>query len=526
MSASPMLTRRRSENEPGILRYYRTLREHVKLIVACVVLAVAVAAIYTQVATKRYSAEAQMLVSPADSGNSALSSLPVLHGTSDPTRDTLTAAGLITNPQVAQAVVTARRLHISAGDLLSKVTATPIGQSNLIALQATADSATGAQQLANAFADQVVATRTANMHAALATAIPGLQAQIQAETPAERVANSTLTAQLAQLQQLKASPDPTISISARAGLPLAPYTPKTKLALVAGLIAGLVLGVGGAFLMDALDPRLRREDQLRQLFNALILAGIPRERPHHRSAGPLLPTDLSFAGHEGYRSLRTFLAARAGHKPQAVLLTGSAPGEGKTTTAIGLATALAQGGASVILIEADLRRPAIGAALELNPEYGTEHLAQGTVELEQALIPLVLDGAELQVVAVKRPSDHIAERLSFDFSQHLVEHAKELADFVVIDSPPITAVVDALPLAKYVDDVLIVSRLGVSKLAKITELYDMLMDYAAPPLGFVVIGETPIRGSLYYSAVEGRRPDDLRQAGPPVSLETAAEQRD
>ena len=526
MSASPMLPRHRSENEPGILRYYRTLREHVWLIVACAVLAVVIAGIYTQVAAKRYSAEAQMLVSPADAANSALASLPVLHGTSDPTRDTLTAAGLVTNPQVAQAVVRALHLHVSAGDLLSKVTATPIGQSNLLALQATSDSATGAQQLANAFADQVVATRTANMHAALATAIPGLQAQIQAETPAERVANSTLTAQLAELQQLKSSPDPTISISARAGLPLAPYTPKTKLAIVAGLIAGLVLGIGGAFLLDALDPRLRREDQLRHLFNALILAGIPRERPHHRSAGPLLPSDLSFAGHEGYRSLRTFLVARAGNKPQAVLLTGSAPGEGKTTTAIGLATALAQGGASVILIEADLRRPAIGTALQLNVRYGTEHLAQGTVELEQALTPLVVDGAELQVVAVKRPSDHIAERLSFDFSQRLVEHAKELADFVVIDSPPITAVVDALPLAKYVDDVLIVSRLGVSKLAKITELYDMLMNYGAPPLGFVVIGESPIRGSMYYSSVEGRRPDDLRQAGPPVSLEATADQRD
>ena len=219
------------------------------------------------------------------------------------------------------------------------------------------------------------------------------------------------------------------------------------------------------------------------------------------------------------------MAARAGNKPQAVLLTGSAPGEGKTTTAIGLATSLAQGGASVILIEADLRRPAIGHALQLHPEYGTEHLAQGTVELEQALTPIVLDGAELQVVAVKRPSDYVAERLSFDFSQRLVEHAKELADFVIIDSPPITLVVDALPLAKYVDDVLIVSRLGVSKLAKITELYDMLMNYGVRPLGFVVIGEAPIRGSMYYSAVEGRRPDDLRQA-PPVSLEATVDQRD
>ena len=86
-----------------------------------------------------------MLVSPADSGNSALSTLPVLHGTSDPTRDTLTAAGLVTNPQVAQAVVKELGLHISAGDLLSKVTATPIGQSNLLALQATSDSAVGSQ---------------------------------------------------------------------------------------------------------------------------------------------------------------------------------------------------------------------------------------------------------------------------------------------------------------------------------------------------------------------------------------------
>jgi Mrp family chromosome partitioning ATPase len=525
VSVSPLTTRRRSENEPGILRYWRALREHIRLIIACAVLAVAVAAIYTQVATKRYSAEAQMLVSPADSSNAALAALPVLHGSSDPTRDTLTAAGLVTSPQVAQAVVTALHLHMSANDLLSKVTATPIGQSNLLAIQATSDSAAGAQQLANAFADQVVLTRTANLHAALATAIPGLQAQLQSETPAERVANSTLTSELSELEQLKGSPDPTITIAARAGLPPAPYTPRTKLALIAGLIVGLVLGVSGAFLLDALDPRLRREDQLRQLFNALILAGIPRERSRHRSAGPLLPSDLSFAGHEGYRSLRTFLAARAGHKPQAVLLTGSAPGEGKTTTAIGLAAALAQGGASVILIEADLRRPAIGNALQLRAEYGTEHLAQGTVELEQALTPLVLDGAELQVVTVTRASDHIAERLSFDFSQRLVEHAKELADFVIIDSPPITAVVDALPLAKYVDDVIIVSRLGVSKLAKIGELYDMLMNYGTPPLGFVVIGESPIRGSLYYSAVEGRRPDDIRPGPPVVGLESA-DQRD
>jgi capsular polysaccharide biosynthesis protein len=383
MSPGPMPSRSRLDDEPGVVRYYRTLREHIKLIIACIIVAVAVAAVYTRVATRRYSAEAQMLVSPTDPSNAALATLPVLHSTSDPTRDTLTAAGLVTNPSVAQAVVNALHLHESADDLLGSVSATPIGESNLLAVQANAGSAAQAQALANQFAAQVIATRKAALHAALATAIPGLRAQVAAESPAERTANSTLNSELSELEQLRSGPDPTITLAAPAALPLAPYTPRTKLSLIAGLLAGLVLGLGGAFLIDVLDPRLRREEQLRQLFRAPILASIPRERPRHRTTGPLLPSDLSFGAHEGYRSLRTFLAARAGNRSQAILLTGAAPREGKSTTAIGLAAALAQGGASVILIEADLRRPVIGRALNLDVQYGTEHLALGTADLEQ-----------------------------------------------------------------------------------------------------------------------------------------------
>ena len=81
-----------------------------------------------------------------------------------------------------------------------------------------------------------------------------------------------------------------------------------------------------------------------------------------------------------------FLAARAGNKPQAILLTGSAPGEGKTTTAVGLATALAQGGASVILIEADLRRPTVGGAVGATPRHGIGSVLVNQVALEDALV--------------------------------------------------------------------------------------------------------------------------------------------
>jgi capsular polysaccharide biosynthesis protein len=136
MAASSMLTRSWFENEPGEVRYYRTLRKHIRLIIACVILSVAVAAVYTWAAPRRYPAEAEMLVSPAQPTNPALGALPVLHSTLDPTRDMLTAAGLVTTPQVAQAVVGTLHLHESAHHLRGRVTATPIGQSNLLALQA------------------------------------------------------------------------------------------------------------------------------------------------------------------------------------------------------------------------------------------------------------------------------------------------------------------------------------------------------------------------------------------------------
>ncbi len=521
-------TKRSRESANALLRFWSIITEHVKLIVACMLVATAVAVVYTRLAPRRYSAEAQMLVSPASAADSVLANLPVLHETSDPTRDMLTAAGLVATPQVAQAAINALNLKKTPSALLADVTATPIGNSNLLAIQAVANSATEAQRLANEFTLQVIATRTAALHAAEATLIPELKAQIAAESPAERVANASLSAELSELQQLNGGPDPTITLAAPAALPLAPYTPRTKLAIVAGLIAGLVLGVGGAFLVDAVDPRLRREDQLREMFNARILAIVPRDsrrryRRRRSSSGPLLPGEFSFGVHESFRSLRTFVAARASGGSRAVLLTGSAPGEGKTTSAVGLAAALAQGGASVILIEADFRRPVIARALHIDLAYGTEHVAAGVIDLAHALTTVEFDHAEVHVVAVQTPNDHVSELLTFDFAQRLIDESKALADFVVIDSAPVTAVVDALPLVRFVDDVLIVSRLGVSKLARVAELCDLLNDYGMPPQGFVVVSDAPMHGSLYYSAAAGQRVTAPEVA--PVGLESPSEER-
>ncbi len=510
--------------QPGFLRYWRVLREHLKLVVLCAIVVTAAAAAYTHTATRKYQAQSQLLISPIDATNSFTVGLPVLHSSADPTRDALTAASLITTPQVAQAVNSALHLHQSAGQLLGAVTATPLGQSSLISVQATSTSALRAQHIANEFAQQVILLRTTALHAALAQEIPGLRAQLASETPAQRNSNASLAAELGQLELLARSPDPTITLAATAGLPPAPFTPRTKLAIAAGVLAGLLIGIGAAFLFDILDPRLRREEQIREIFDLRTVVRVPTVkgfglRRRKRSA-PMLPMKLNPAGVEAYRRLRLVLTV-ASRDSQAFLVTSPDPGEGKTTSAINLAASIAKGGKSVVLIEADLRRPTIAGLLSLNVKHGTEHVAFGRNKLGNALISTQIDSAKVRVLAVQSPRPLLAAKLSFDIAQRLITEAKELADFVVIDSPPIAAVADALLLAEFSDEVIVVARLGGSRLSRLAELRDLLHDQGSPPSALVLIGGHSPGKSYDYNYEPSEAPSPRRTTPDSVRLPRA-----
>jgi capsular exopolysaccharide synthesis family protein len=483
----------------GFHRYYEPLREHWWLVVACVVVTLGAAAAYVKTSPNKYRAQAELLISPAPATDSTLFGLPVLHASGDPTRDVLTAASLVTTTQVANAAIAKLHLQTSAGQLLAQIQANPIGQSNLIGVQASASSPATARTLANAFAQQMIAVRTAAVHASIANIIPGLETQVAALPPGQRNGPGTLGDTLSQLQELQRGNDPTLAIASPAELPAGPYSPRTKLALAAGLLAGLLLGVGGAFAWTALDPRVKREEQLRRLISAPVLAKIPRVRTKPK-ARPLTPEELPLAALEGYRTLRTILAVRAEGEPQAYLVTGSGPSEGKTTTAMGLALALAQGGARVVLIEADLRRPTISVALGLTPEYGTDQVLIGEVPLEDALIPVRIDGTPIRILASNRSGVELADRLSFAVARRLIEDAKRHADFVVIDSPPMTTVIDALPLVQFADEILVVVRLGQTRLNKLIELDELFRAHGTYATGLVLVGgDTSESYGYYYS---------------------------
>jgi receptor protein-tyrosine kinase len=255
---------------------------------------------------------------------------------------------------------------------------------------------------------------------------------------------------------------------------------------------------------------MQREDQIRDLLAVPILARIPRVRTNRR-ARPLTPEELPIPAMEGYRTLRTILAVRAEGASRAYLVTGTAPSEGKTTTAMGVAVALAQGGARVILIEADLRRPTLSNALGLSPEYGTEEVLIGKASLDEALVPIRIDGTPLRVLASRESGIELADRLSFAVARRLIDDARSVSDFVVIDSPPMTTVIDALPLAQFADEILVVARMGVSRLNRLVDLDEMFRAHATYPTGLVLVGgDVPRDGySYYYPGADDSASDQL-----------------
>jgi polysaccharide biosynthesis transport protein len=495
-----------ADHEPdSMLRYLSVLRERIWLIVLCTVLVFAAAVVYVVLAPKTYTATAQLQVSAAPSSDSVLSTLPVLHASGDPTQDVLSGAELVTSPQVAAAVVKSLGLTVSTNTALGWISATPIGQSSFVAVEADTDSAALSQRVADAFVNETIAQTTASMHAAIASQLPGMEAQLAAIPAAQRYGPGTQGDTVQELQALETQPNPTLILGSTATLPTAPSSPKKKLTLIAGLIAGLVLGVGVAFAAHALDPRLRRASQLRDLLGVPVLARILKER--RGRVLPLLPTELSISSQEGYRTLRTMLSVRRGAESPVYLVTGSGPGEGKSTTAISLAWSLAHTGASVILIEADVRRPTFAAAFELSYFSGIDQVLTDEVSLVSALAPVLLDDTGIRVLAARHSGFDLSDGLTHDVALRLLDDAKTLADYVVIDSPPLTVVSDALPFAQLADEIVVVARLDVSRLNRLIELDDLLRNNGVRATGIVVVGDSHSAGDAYYSGYSnGKRP--------------------
>lgn len=472
-------------------RYLEALRRRWPVVVFGVVAAVGAATAFSTVAPKRYEASADILVTPISSNDDSLLGFNVLRESADPSRSVLTAARLVKTPPVADGVRARLGLAMSRRALLDAVAVKPVGQANILSIVAKAATASQAAGVANAFADEFIRQRTKQFQAQLARRLDRLTSRLRAtaNSPSDASEREALQGELAALTPLLGEPDPTLHLASRAVPPQAPASPRPVLSVVIALLASLLLGSAAAIGLEMLHPRVNREDELLFVHRLPVLARVPRmrrKRVHDYLAGR---GQLPGEAWEAYRMLRANLATAgpAGDFPRTILVTSAIRGEGKTMSALNLATTLASAGATVIVVDGDLRHPMLatvfGVALRGN---GFADIFMSDAPLERALVPAPGHGDRIKLVLGSPDDAHLVDLLEPDRIQRGLERLRHEADVIVIDSPAVTEVADALTFADAVEAVLIVTRLGHTRREELAELRGMLAYRGIAPTGFIV----------------------------------------
>ncbi len=266
--------------------------------------------------------------------------------------------------------------------------------------------------------------------------------------------------------------------------------PKSTL-LLTTLVIAMIVGVLLAFLLDTLDTGVSSVSELEAITEMPSLAVIPRVR---KSTTPLSTamTTLAVLSQpksqftESFRALRTaLLLSTAGREPKLLMFTSAAPGEGKTTTSINLAAILAQRGARVLLIDADLRRPAVHHRLGLEGRLGLSTILSGSSTLEESIQHLD-ELPSLDILTSGPVPPFPTELLSSNAMRELLRYAGEVYTHVVIDSPPILSVTDGVELGGMVDAVILVLRHGKANKHVVRRARDLLIRSNCPLKGIVL----------------------------------------
>ena len=206
---------------------------------------------------------------------------------------------------------------------------------------------------------------------------------------------------------------------------------------------------------------------------------------------------------EGYHNLTTSVRGLASDGgPRTILITSAEKQDGKTSTAMNLALDLAERDANPLYVEADMRRPALARAADVEaPAGGLRAVLSGTSSLEEELgtatfdpgrrsrgAPRVALGGRLDVLPAGEGTQQPQTILGDRSASALLGRARERAGYVVVDGPPLGVVSDMLPLAKRVDAVIVVVRLGQTRSRRLRRLLEQLANADVIPTGIVVIG--------------------------------------
>jgi capsular exopolysaccharide synthesis family protein len=301
-----------------------------------------------------------------------------------------------------------------------------------------------------------------------------------------------------------------VSTVEEARVPREPIGPPRVRNIIVALMLALGVGVGLAFLLDYLDDTLKSVEDVDRHLHLPTLAIIPAPREARRLLGRNAPepepgattalalvADVRSPVAEAYRHLRTsLLLSSAGQPPKTVLVTSSQPSEGKTTTAVNIATMLAQTGADVLLLDCDLRRPRIHAHFGMPNTKGVTNYLSGDANVSE-LVQTYDKLPNLKVIPSGPVPPNAAELLGSDEMRKLLYVLAENFTHIIIDSPPAISFTDASILSTMVDGVMLVVHGGRSSRAVVRRAKQQLQDVGAHLFG-IVLNNVKLEGTDYY----------------------------
>ena len=436
--------------------YIRILRKNWVIIVVATLLGLGIAGAWSLTRTPQYEAQSTVFVS-TQSG----STIQDLQQGSNFTQSRVqTYTNLVTTPIVMNPVIAELDLGMTASELSAQVEASAALNTTLITITATGADPVQAADIANA------------LGASLKSTVERL------ETP-----NGTDTSPVRVERVKDALP------------PLKPSSPNVPLNLALGALVGLAIGIGVAVLRAVLDTRIRTPRDVEQVTDRPLIGAIAfdpkaKERPLIVHADPLSPRSESF------RAMRTNLQFLETDGRSSYVITSSVPSEGKSTTTINLAIALADAGKRVALLDTDLRKPKVAEYLGIEGGAGLTDVLIGRARLSDVMLPW--GNRSLYVLPAGKIPPNPSELLGSKSMRQLLEALERDVDIVLCDAPPLLPVTDAAILANATSGAILVVSAGRTNRHQLSGAVDALNTAGAHIAG-VAMTMVPTRGPDSYA---------------------------
>jgi succinoglycan biosynthesis transport protein ExoP len=504
--------------DQGLRDYLRILRRRKKVMILTVAAVMAIALIPAFLQDPVYEGRAQVLLK---TGNE--------ESVFDRTGERVDASRVVdTELLVLRSAPVRAAVRRQLGNV-PKVSGTSLGQVDAIEIRARAADPGRAAAITNAYATAYIDfRRTQAVDDLLAAAtqiqtkISELQPQIESTADASQKAalieqQSVFRQRLDQVQVDAALKTGGAQLITPAAVPSSPVAPKPLRTGVFALAVGLILGVGLALLREHLDDSVKTKDDLERVAPDQPVVGLIPSVTTWKSADGarvISRDDPTAPATEAYRTLRTSIQFLGITRPLRTLqVTSPNAREGKSTTLANLGVSLAQAGRRVILVCCDLRRPRIHEFFGLPNELGFTSVLLGHVPLWTAVQEVPgIDG--LSVLASGAVPPNPSELLSSPRTAEVLMPLQAEGYLVLVDSPPVLPVTDALVLSQHVDATLVVCAAGKTSRKDVARASELLQQVDAPLVGTVLNGVRAGEGYGYsyaYYREDGPRKEGVRE---------------